>query len=492
MTTITSAAPAAPATPPPTGSEIADTYGWDTAFAIRVDDVNAAIVSAKSSPASFQAQGTDEMSGTRFTADGTFGDWQITLGGSGTLIHMLTPIPRMTVTAGTKQYVFSGGEAVIEVELEYIPHDEQPDDPAKGTLHNLVVKTAAADPSGNPVVTINRMSFPQDGWSEFDAIVAPAVQAWFNENLADFAHVFATVNLGRTADKGQFQWLLPTYTSYAYIDRATQDDSLLGILSMTGGRSADGLAEEISPNAIPAGARAGFLISSQRYLYELLLPSMPLVFKGTSVSDYSVTGDHRSIVLNAPVQLSDVQYNGNSYSPQLQSLTITADAQLLTIDSTTKTEVSWEIWSLCHSVQTYQVVLKDRGDGSQTLDFEPVGTPVQEHWTEKGEGIVITEIIADIIGAVVVAVVGVLTGGAGFAIAALVVGLLAGLASQIPNLIATVGTDDAPPMTLLVFNSVDPLQWADQQDFTLTSAGLNLSLQLGGTPHFGGASAARG
>jgi hypothetical protein len=483
MTVAQAASGTTPEAADPPAAQAAPTYGWDTAFAIRVDDANATIAARKSSPPSFAATGTDSLSGTAFTADGTFGDWRITLGGSGTLLHMATPIPTMTVSANGTSWPFTGGQAVIEVELEYVPHTDQPADPAQGTLHDLVVKSGGGT-AATPVVTVDALTFAEATWPEFSADVTDALGAWFNANLADFEHVFATVNLGRVADQGAFQWLLPTYTGYAYVDRDTEDDSVLGILCMTEGRPADALVAEITPNAIPAGSRAGFLISAERFLAEMVLPSLPAAFPGSAAGDFALTADLSALALGAPVQLNDVQSGGSTYAPLLQSMTVTAAAQTLTIDSTTRVEVSWQIWAYCHSTIQYEVVLKPQSDGKQTLAFQQVGTPVQENWTEKGEGVEITEIIAGIVAAVATVVVGVLTGGAGFVVAGLVAGLLVGAANAAPNVIAVVGTDDAPSIDLLVVNATDPLVWTDQRDFPLTSAGLNASLLLGGTPAF--------
>lgn len=468
----------------------ADTYGWDTAFGIRVDDVNAAIKRAKSSPTAFQAVGEDALSGTKFTVSGSFGDWRITLGGSGKLIHMATPVTTMDVKGGSAAFTFSEGAFVIEVRLHYLPHTDQPAG-STGTFHDLQVKHVSDDPHNEPIVTIVSSTFPQANYGAVQVDVENAIRDWFNENLKDFTHVFATVNLNRTADKGQFKWLLPTYTSYAYIDGATEDASILGILCMTDGRSAAGKVEEISPNVIPPGSRAGFLISSERFLSEMVLPSMGIVFKGSNPSDYALATDNKSITLkgNNPVQLDDITHDGKTYAPILKSLTIATTDERLMLDATTMVEPSWEIYAYSHNVSAYNIVLHTLNNGKQTLYYQPPPAPYQpteEHWTEKGEGVEITEIIQKIIAALLILVIGIATDGAGFVAAALIIGLLSGVANEIPAMIAAANTDDAPPIDMLQFNCVDPLQWADQQDFTLDQAALNESLQLGGTPHFSG------
>jgi Clostridium P-47 protein len=482
---------------------LADTYGWDTAFAIRATDVNAAIVRAHSSPPNFSASTADPHTGKTVTVTGDFGDWQLTLGGSGKLVRFSTPVTSL-VASGTspsgqpESFTYGPGAFEIEVELTYIPHTDPPTD-GSGTFHNLVVKTAAvAEEQVVTVLTGYGFGDSTDPahlpFSEVADDVEAAMQEWFNENLADFEHVFATVNLNRDADHGQFAWLLPSYTSYAYSDGATLDDSVLGILCMTGGRTGQGLDQEISTNAIPAGSRGGFLIAPERFISEMLWPSMPLVYEGVQMTDFKMRTDATGLTLaNGPVEIKSVtDDDGNAYETQLRNLEISTADQTLTVDATTRVEVSAGIHAFTHSIATFDLQLKDLSPTEQTIFYVQTDSVPPEHWTEESEGVKIAKIFEGIIAAVIVVVVGVLTDGAGFVIAAVVVGILAGVAAKVPDIIGAANTDASPSLSLLTFNAVDPLQWSDQQDFTLDQVCLNYSLQMGGTPHFGAADAAAG
>lgn len=466
----------------------ADTFGWDTAFGIRVDDVNAAVVRAKSSPSVFTGGTVDPLSGTKVEVTGDFGDWQITLGGGGKLIHMRTPVPKMQMTAGSFDKTFTNGWFVIEVELHYVPYGDQPSDADAGTLHNLIVRSQKTARTTQQVVTVMRSSFSEPDYSGFSVDIEAAMQSWFNANLHDFEHVFATVNLGRTADRGQFAFVLPTYSSYAYINGSTTDNSILGILSMTDNRSPDGLVEEISPNIIPEGGRAGFLISQERFLSQMVMPSMPLVYKGAEVRDFQISNDNASIVLagRKPISIATVTKNGKTANADLDDFRITTKAQNLIVNATTKATPSPGIYAYTKVTTTYQLQLHTTTSKKQTLFYKEVDHVKPQHWTKKGAGIEILNWVEDIVGALIVIVVGVLTAGAGLVPAALVVGILLGVANKIPDIIAAANTDAALPIDLLQFNCIDPLQWRDQKDFSLTSAQLNDALVLGGTPTFSG------
>ncbi|WUR15893.1 TULIP family P47-like protein [[Empedobacter] haloabium] len=482
---------------PDNDSLMADTYGWDTAFAIRVDDVNATIQRKGTSPKDFSTSTQDPNTGIAVAVTGTFSDWHITLGGSGKLIHMATPVVALAAKGnvpgtGPVDFTFGPGSFEIEVELEYVPHTDAPAS-GSGTLHNLKVRAAA--PAGPSVVTVLDASgfgtSTDASHTPFDAVaddVKAAMQTWFDANLGDFEHVFATVNLNRTADRGQFAWLLPTYSSYAYIDGATLDDSILGILCMTENRSATGLDQEISPNAIPAGARAGFLIAPARFISEMLWPSMSIVYKGTKPGDFQLNTDGTGLSLsNGEVTIDDlVDDDGNAHTTVLQDFELTTTDQLLTVNATTRVEVSPGIQAFTKVVNSYDLCLHQLASGKQTIYYVERNAVPAEHWTTESEGVEITKILEGVIAALITVAIGVATGGAGFAAAAIVMGILAGVGSMVPDIIAAANTDAAPPIDLLLFNATDPLQWSDQADFNLTGVALNYALQMGGTPSFNG------
>ena len=303
--------------------------------------------------------------------------------------------------------------------------------------------------------------------------------AWLNQNLQYFDHIFATVNLNRVADTGAFQWLFPTASDYAYQDRSTLEDSVLAVLCMTGGRPFATLITELTPNAIPSGGRAGFLINKARFLEEMVLPNMIHAFPGCAVSDFALAADNNSLDLVNSFSMPSTS-GGSKYSTDVTALTITIVGRNVVMHSESNTEVSPGLTSYNSSDHTYTIALVITPNGKQTLAFQEVGTPVESNWTEKSEAFVILQWMEVAVGALATIVLGFMTAGAGFVVGAIIIGALVGLATQVPGIISTIGTDDAPDLTLLSMNSTDPITWQDSKNFSLTSASLNDSLQLGG------------
>jgi hypothetical protein len=130
------------------------------------------------------------------------------------------------------------------------------------------------------------------------------------------------------------------------------------------------------------------------------------------------------------------------------------------------------------------MVLKNRSDGTQTLDYVRDGDPVTHYDTSKDIGVTLTQGLLKLIGIVAGIAITVLTDGAGMIVGLMIATLLFGLAEKAPDIIAAIGQSGAPSIDLLVLNSTDPVRWSDSKDFRLSWIGLNDSLQMGGNPGF--------
>lgn len=263
--------------------------GWDTVFAIRYANVNASIVAAASSPDNFMESET-EPDGDIAAITGAFGDWQMTGGGAGRLIMMTLPVPTVTLTrTGKDDQVRTDVTFTVKVELEPVPV-------GKGTLGGELFAFKMITPKdsyaldGVPVITVESVEY--EG-SETDTptnfYLRGLMEAWLNKNAEQFDHVFATVNLNSKADKDHFQWLKPTDTSYAVYDDGTVENGVFGVLCMTENRESTHRAQMISPETLPAGKSASFLISKERFLRKMILRSMADLFTGPVTPDASKT-----------------------------------------------------------------------------------------------------------------------------------------------------------------------------------------------------------
>ena len=220
----------------------------------------------------------------------------------------------------------------------------------------------------------------------------------------------------------------------------------------------------------------------------MLWPSMPLVYAGASMQDFALLTDGTGLTLaHGPVTIKSMaDSDGNLHTTVLQNLQVSTANTTLSVDATTQVEVSAGIYAYTHNTVRYTMALHQASPAKQTDLLRPGRRPGHRALDRGKRGRADHEDLEGIAAALIVIAIGVLTDGAGFVIAALVIGVLAGVAAYIPDIIADANTDSSPSVSLLTFNAVDPLQWSDQKDFTLDQVALNYSLQMGGTPHFGG------
>jgi hypothetical protein len=207
--------------------------------------------------------------------------------------------------------------AHIEVELEFVPQPaglRAAAGTSGGTWQHLRLLGSPSAPvtvldvtySGTPPGAIDR------------AIIKDLFGTWFNDadNLQNFNTVFVSVNLNAKADVDAFQWLQPTFVSYAVAEEGGLPDGIFGVLCMTENRPATGLGHQVSPYAIPAGERSAFLISPERYLSKLLMPGVALMFAKPADADpsqswpadfFTLEPDGRTITNTAPIEIAALE-----------------------------------------------------------------------------------------------------------------------------------------------------------------------------------------
>lgn len=474
-------------------SDVFDTNNWDTVFAVRLTDVNKAIINGMAkNPNDYPSSWSAEIPAGPFTksksGSGTFGAWQLTMGGSGTIVRMHIPVLQCSVTSGETSISVTNATAYIEVYLNLLPISPTSKDNLK-----LVVRTTSSDPD-NPVVVVTQVTYeqptpPVDGLG--DALKA-LLQTWFNQNLSAFLHVFAAVNLNMSAASADFQWLKPTATSYAYFNGHDLDSSLLGVLCMTLEHLTDSTEEALEAGAIPQGARAGFSISQEMFLSEMVFPHLSVEFTKADSSSFALTRGGNWIENTKDVPLHAVKNAGTPYHPVMTKFTFSVEVSQIKIYAYIHIPISPGIDAYAEMTSYYGMELVEK-NGNQYITYTRKGDPDTKKWYEVAPWVTGLEITGDVILAIVGAVVGgvtisvervvirviiaIITGGIAAAIAAVL--------EKIPEWIAGNVPDALPPITDFVTNATASTKWSDSGDFKLTSVSLNGALQLGGDPQFG-------
>lgn len=455
------------------------TFGWDTAFAVRIENVNAAIVSQKSSPAGFSF--TDPAD-AQVHCSGTFGDWQVVRGGDGSGVNVQLPLlsisGQMKDNDGYVPYTCAGASIIVTVRLTYF-------DTGQPNEQNLKVKPTSDTPDV-PVVELYSADFSQHPVQPSYALYAiqAAVMNWCADNLADFEHVFSVIDINDEADTGAWSFLKPTAVSYAYVDGETDADAFLGVLAMTTGSPSGGLQQVLDTRIVQASEEGAFCISRGLLLSKLILPNLMALWPNLQATQISVLDDCIKLNPNQSVDLPQTEYQGNTYTPQLKQFTLSIEGQQVTIDAYTETDVQDGVTAWCRNVAQYTLVKSTNKSGQTTLAYEQLGEPQTSNGHYIAEWVEITDAILAVVLGVALAALAIVTGGAAVPIIAVIGALIVGAVALSPTIDGMIQNNDAPAIDLLQENIYAPIVWTDSQAFAVSSVDLNGSLRLGGALGF--------
>lgn len=454
------------------------TFGWDTAFAVRIENVNAAIKARQASPKSFQY--VDPLD-DQVTCSGQFGDWEIVRGGDGGGVNVCLPMTAVSGRArsGTAYagYTWPGGTMTFTIRLAFFE--------GTGSASALKVQATSDEPSV-PVAeyySTTQPVAPDPPWAIY--ALQSAVTGWCNANLADFAHVFAVADLNDEADTGAWAFLKPTAVSYSYVDGATDADAFLGVLAMTQGKSPDGLQQVIDERIVQAGEEGAFCISRTLLLEKLILPNLVAQWPNLQTSQVTVSEQEIQLLPNQTVDLPQVTYNNEQYTPSLTQFSFTIEGSQITVQAHTETVVQDGVTAWCDTTALYTIVKGTNKSGQTTLLFQAVGTPTTSHGHSIAEWVKIIDAILALVAAVALAALAVATGGAAALVIGVVGALLVGVIGLSAEISGLIENGDSPAIDLMQENIYNPMVWTDSQDFTVVSVDLDGSIRLGGSLGFG-------
>ncbi len=477
-----------------------NTLGWDTVSAIPVKYVNQAIVALNSSPANMSFVASDKS-----TMTCEFDHWEISSGGaaSGQEVKFKLPCKNIKVANesslfGESEGVWSQADLYIYLYLEWVPAPDDDNTESSGKTHHLISRKtkihndipiatfityeSKAKPSGAMV----SMFDDEDTFARF---VGEMLTDWVAVNLDKFAHIFAYVDLNEELDKSAaWAWCKPSAVGYAYMPSVSPGSSLLGVLCMTGGRTAGELQSfEIDQNIVPPGSIGGYLVSDERFLLDLVLPTLPKKFINAKLSDWLVTNPTTkdgtytyTLTLQNSFNLDKVSHDGEEYQPVMTKFDVAMLAGYVEITTTTSTVINQWVTAYCDTNHKYKITLNS---SSQVLSWTKLGDPVVTHHIDDRtpEGY---KIAMEVIGAVLAVVITVCTDGAGIVVGAIVAGIFTGMAN-IDEAVAASNNDTSPdPCTEFASNLHGAIKWPLGSTFHLESTTINGPLQLGFNPHF--------
>ncbi|KAL6918771.1 hypothetical protein FSHL1_002767 [Fusarium sambucinum] len=474
--------------------------GWDVVSLVTVPFVNNAIVSQNSSPPSMQVS-TNELS-----AQATFGAWQITTGGTSDLIVFSVPLKTISgsVSSGGKtlsNFSYTSLVAQIQLTLTFIDTRSNGQSLVVDSSRPPTAIQSLLDNTGKPLT------------DQFDSdAINQALTTWLSNNLSQFNHVFANVQLDPSVGSDtQWAFCQPSVVAYNFLQLVDGGlaNSYLGLTYNTGGNTTPGSVPQISPSFIPADCQAAFMISPALFLKNFLATAASDEFNiplqnmniDTTLLSISLTADTTipqpqlevdiphsdasSVAsdLNQAAEVVKWFFTGASpsppsittipYLPLLIELQISVQDSVISTFAKTSTVVKESVLGTVTAYNTSQSWMTLAFDASsQTLSYEPNKPPVNDHTIDPSQGVKTAEEILQDAGLVAAAAGTVLTNGTSL----LLVGALGGIATG--GLQITQGSfdadnqNDAPEITGLISNISLPITWSGSGPFAASQAGL--------------------
>ena len=252
-----------------------DLYGWDTAFAVSITEVNVAL--AKVAATSTYSQ-SSAVTGGNATVSFALQKWKLTdTPGGNQLVANLSFTSNSTLTLPTNAQVSLSGWTI---DVTFAAAFEATDP----TTQKLKPVTLNAAPWASVVVNApSAVPFAQQTY------VQVIMTDWFNQStdaMTVFDTEFLTVDIGKQIGIGPLAWLQPAKLGFAGAMMQDNVTKALGILAMTDPTKDPAAATlQLSPYAIVPGATAGYLISNDLVLKNMFVPGCAAAFSDDQVGN---------------------------------------------------------------------------------------------------------------------------------------------------------------------------------------------------------------
>lgn len=294
-----------------------NSFGWDTVFALDNDQVNKAISNSWNQlPQSF------DYSEDGFHMSGQFSPWMVVNGGSGSLLHLKLPVTSGSIALdSSKPADLVGVAAVVEVDMRLLPSSTKAE--TQELRMNLKQAVKIGTPGGEGLVVPITVVDPQGKLGQtYSSLFLEGMARWMVANANQITYVFAEINF---AKPDRNSWLTPVQCNFVCADREDKTKpGYLGILSVNSNRDISKLERKIDPAILPISAQlnAGYLISGDLFLQNVILPLMPQMYHGTSLGTFAFSATDHQIQNTTKFPADKVKSGAIWYYPEIKHLKV--------------------------------------------------------------------------------------------------------------------------------------------------------------------------
>jgi hypothetical protein len=257
-----------------------ETYGYDYAFALKLDQVNALIARRLSRTVmSIAYSGTDPQTGLAFDLTGTLLPWTVVPGGSGNLLNL-----RLAFGSGTMSVTPFGSadlasvHVVVQVSLGWLGSGTPAQRGSGGNTHLAFTAQQSTDPANPGYVKVSSIAGLPPSSTDLQGVLQNNILAVLVANQQNLRFVLASAN---PTPANVSSWLSPVKWDYCYTDIDGGSDGILCFLCML----TDGVAPPPAPafdtSAVANGGNAFLLVSQQMFFQHVVLPAIQSSLSGT-------------------------------------------------------------------------------------------------------------------------------------------------------------------------------------------------------------------
>lgn len=482
------------------GPRSVDLYGWDTAFALRLQAFDR-LLGAKAEAAERSHTLDGKPGGSNATLNWRFTGWRV--------VEAVGSRIALEVTLDASSRLSIGNAAPLDVsayvvnvaaEMVLKPRNDGGLAPARQAL------SASSALAGAPWAAVAVDAGEHSLGFRTEVLLQQVLDDWFRtaDAVAAFDARFAGLSIDTLAVQKGLEWLTPRVVGFAGAT-LPDGDLAIGLLARTAPNSdAIGANWQLSPYAIADKADAGFAISARRFFEHLLVPALPYAFgadpkQAAQLFDVRDSSIVNRTLLTFALTTADGKQHDATIDPGQMEFAIDGDELILRI-----TDMSFCIAVGDAKLVNISVSLTERmkpmltsipgQPDKKVLSLQQSADPIVQHSDEETLWALGGELLFDI----VVAIASVLLSkfgpkffaGRGLspiaakvatAITVVIAQAIGAVLTRIPDIIAhfeELSLDQMPDFGLLLARAFEPIQWQNSVRYALQDARLADALIL--------------
>jgi hypothetical protein len=298
------------------------TLGFDLVFATTMTQVNRDL---EANSVRLAAEFSYQDAASKLEMSGSLGTWQITRGGSGTLINLTLPIVagRLTVQGrlGNEAIDLSGLTVTVQTNLTLIPSASDPGQ------HELRFAFQVGQAEGGQLATVIKVDGPAPQVGQAGEWLKAHLPPCLDANAQAMTYVLATVSI---AKPGSDSWLAPARCAYCFAQPQGMEETFVALLGSQNevpirpqdlrvDPAAFGDIQHVAPDA------GVLVLSKDIYLSKVLQPALQRIFPSTAPDTFRFDSARQTIVNAKPFGLRAVSAGAGTYHPVVKSLEVRGD-----------------------------------------------------------------------------------------------------------------------------------------------------------------------